>query len=100
MAEDKTEAIEGEVLGEDEEIVHPHVDYIPTPHKSRSTDKEGNPDDKLTEKEALREAKEQGIEFVDEYTIEGDEDNVIYETEAEAKAEAGKRNVIQTRRQK
>ena len=100
MVEDKSEAIEGEVLGEDEEIVHPHVDYTPEPYQSRSTDKEGNPDDKLTEKEALAQANADGIEFVDEWIIEGDEDNVKYKSEAKAKAKAGDRAVKQTRRQK
>lgn len=84
----------------EEDVIHEHVDYKPEEYQSRSSDEEGNPDDKLTEKQALAQAKEQGIEFVDEFTIEGDEDRVVYETEAEAKAEAGKRNIIQTRRQK
>ena len=39
------------------------------PYDHRSTDEEGNPDDLYTEKEALALAKEQGIEFIDTYTV-------------------------------
>jgi hypothetical protein len=52
----------------------------------------------LTETEALAEAKKQGIEFVDFYTVEGDETKFATREKAE-EAHPGK-NIIQTRTQK
>jgi hypothetical protein len=58
-----------------------------------------NRDEKLTEKEALAQAKADGIEFVDEYHIEGK--SKIYSTRAAAQKAASKGdNVVQTRRRK
>ena len=53
--------------------------------------------DHLTEKQALAQAKKDGIEFIDEFKVEGSDK--VYETkEATEKAAKGK-NVIQSRRQ-
>lgn len=74
-------------------------------YKHRSKDKDGNPDDKFTEEEALKLAKKQGIEFVDEYRIEGDSFNKVFSTRKEAEKTAKDLDVpfskiIQTRSQK
>lgn len=50
----------------------------------------------LTEEEALAQAKADGIEFDDYWTIEGDELSK-YDTEELAKEEAGDRAVVQHR---
>lgn len=42
---------------------------IPEPTKHRFTDENGNPDDKLTEQEALDQAASEGIYFKDDYVI-------------------------------
>jgi hypothetical protein len=55
-------------------------------------------DEKLTEEEALARAKEEGIEFVDEFTVEGLDK--VYKTHEAAKKAAKGKNVIQTRRVK
>lgn len=55
-------------------------------------------DEKLTEKEALAQAKAEGIEFVDWFTVEGDDTR--YETIEEALDAAGDKNVSQHRTQK
>lgn len=72
----------------------PEEDY-----KHRGTDAEGNPDDLLTEEEALEQASEEGIEFVDTFFVEGDE-STKYKTAAAAKKAAKGKNVIQTRSRK
>lgn len=62
-------------------------------------------DDHLTEKQALAQAKAEGIEFVDSYSVMDDPDNTEFETREEAVARAEELgldtlNVIQTRRRK
>lgn len=54
-------------------------------------------DEKLTEKEALAQAKAEGIEFRDYWTVEGEDTQ--YETEEEAKEAAGDKPVLQHRTQ-
>lgn len=56
-------------------------------------------DEHLTEEEALARAKEEGYEFVDFFTVEGDL-NTRYETEEEAIKAADGKNVLQHRTQK
>jgi ribosomal protein S12 methylthiotransferase accessory factor YcaO len=90
MTEDKqeNEVLEGEIVGE-EEIVHPHVDFTPEEYQSRSTDKAGNPDDKFTEKEAVKLAEADGAEIRDFWFIANSTlqsvDNVEYASPEEAK---------------
>lgn len=55
-------------------------------------------EDKLTEKQALARAKEEGIEFVDFYTFDGA--TVEYLTEKEAEKDANGAPILQARRQK
>lgn len=57
-------------------------------------------DEHLTEKKALEQAKAEGIEFVDSFTIEGDEKRREFKTRAAAEKEADGRNIIQTRTRK
>ena len=75
----------------------------------RDVDADGNPDDKYTEKEAIALAKEQGIEFVDEWVIVDENfvpvlDDVVemkYATEKEALKHVKKgQSVMQRRSQK
>lgn len=51
----------------------------------------------LTEEEALAQAREQGVEFVDSFSVDGAE--TAYATREEAEAVANGKNIIQTRRQ-
>ncbi len=53
-------------------------------------------EDHLTEKEALKQAKAEGIEFEDHYTFDGAEKE--YETKEDAKADADGKPVVQVRR--
>lgn len=89
MTEDKQEVLENEIV--EEEVVHPSVDWTPEEYKHRSTDEDGNPDDKLTEKEALAQAKKEGITFRDYWCLVDPEtgmrvDIIDHETQADAEA--------------
>lgn len=66
-------------------------------YKHRSVDEDGNPDDKFTEKEALAQAKEQDIEFVDTFILEDHRGERIgeYETKKKAEAAAEKRDITE-----
>lgn len=55
-------------------------------------------DTDLTEAEALKQAKAEGIEFVDHFIVDGDETK--YATIEEAKEVAGKKNITQVRTRK
>lgn len=67
-------------------------------YQHRGTDEHGNADDNFTEEEALAQAAEQGIEFVDVFTVEGDDTQ--YAALEEATEAAGGKPVIQTRSKK
>lgn len=73
-------------------------DWQPEPYESRHKDSNGNGDDKLTEKEALAQAKDEGIEFIDSWQVEGDD--TFYPTEAEAKKKAKGKPITQRRDRK
>lgn len=55
-------------------------------------------DEHLSEEDAIKQAKKDGIEFVDWFTVEGDDTR--YETEEEAREAAGDKNVLQHRERK
>lgn len=61
-------------------------------------------DEELTEKDALAQAKAEGIEFVDYYTVDGLLDDldqpVRFDTREEAEEVAGDKAIYQTRQQK
>lgn len=74
-------------------------------YQHRSEDENGNADDLYTEKEALAIAKEQGIEFVDTFSVNGDPENQGFPSRGGAVLRAqdlglDELNIIQTRRQK
>lgn len=96
---DKSQAIEEFIDTPLEENIH------------RGVDKDGNPDDKYTEKEALKFAKADGIEFLDDFMVEtqsaDSEEPVIehFDTRKEAEAFCKKNKldpliIIQSRAQK
>lgn len=60
--------------------------------------KDTNKDEKLTEEEALKRAKAEGIEFVDYFTVEGDETQ--YATKEEAEENSNGKPIAQVRTQK
>lgn len=77
--------------------------------KIHGPDVELNPDDsedeRLTEKEALAQAKAEGIEFVDSFSVMGDKDNQTFETRSGAAVRCKELGVdelaiVQTRSQK
>lgn len=45
------------------------TDYVGENYESRHTDEHGNGDDLYTEEEAVALAKEEGVEFIDSFTI-------------------------------
>jgi len=62
-------------------------------------------DERLTEKEALAQARAEGIEFVDHFSVDGDEENLTFDTRGEAEERADELGldslaVIQTRTRK
>lgn len=81
---------------ENKEIDAPVEEYI-----HRDVDEHGNPDDLLTEKEALEIAKADGIEFVDTYEIDGKEFSTRKKAEAYAtKNKLDPLDIMQIRKQK
>lgn len=80
-------------------------DYQGDAYEHRYEDDHGNGDDLYTEKEALAIAKEEGIEFVDTFSVSGDEKNREFEARDEAVERAlelglDELSVIQTRKRK